>query len=618
MLHRPASSAAFGLARLKVRLPFLVLWGALAGCTGVGQSPNLVELREATPRHVETGDRLRVGGSGFPEGRAARVVLRGELRRSGEPAVQDVEIIASAELTSPHTLDVAMTPELTRRLCGEPDARHTTFRGDLEVAFAPRTSSGSAVGGVLEGVVLDISPDDPSPTALAALRGEGARFAAFVGASVSRTEQGLVISKVEPQSRASRAGLLDGDVVTELSEVVVRDLSDLVPPPNQSSARVQVQRGTEKLTLELESSGFRYHSANVLGRAVLLVGLVLAPFLFLWSPLGRVLAFLERRVAERLRGARVQPPPRDRRLARAQGLLTGLAHRLPGSFLPYFGLVAASTLFTLLALGKVLIARELDLLLLPLGATGGLFAAAVASGGGGQRWSLRRGLARASSVLVLSAPPIFALLGAAARVDSLAVSKLVRAQGSVPWEWGLFDNPSALLSGAFAIAALVPPIRPARHFAGSPPSVSGRLLDVAEWAHKLVLSGTFCIALLGGWQLPGGSETLTATILGALSLLLKSWLLLGFVAFLRWAVGALDATVSAGAALLWLVTPSVLCVGLSLAWRGWIRHPVLSPVDAELGKVLFAGCLAAAAWLAHRFLHGPRSEGPELGVQSWL
>lgn len=589
----------------------------LLACGSSVRGPNLVDVREITPRHWEQGDRVRLTGTGFPEGRAARVVFRGELRRAGEPPIEDVTIEASAELSSPHTLDVLLTPELTAALTGRPEPRHTTFRGDVEVQFAPRTRAGMPVGGTLEGVVVDITPDRVSETALTALRSEGRRFAAFVGAKLQRAEHGLVVASVDPQSRAARAGLLPGDVLLELDDMVVRDSADLVPAPNVRMATLDVQRGADRLVLRVESAGFRYHSPEALTPAVLMLGLVLLPLGLFGSSLGRALAFLERRLAERLRRT---SPPRTfgaRRAHRASTLLAGLSEKLPASFLPYFGLVSASSLFTLLALGKTLLAAELDLVLILAGASAGLVVAAVASGGAGARWSLRAGVSRGVGAAVLSLPALLALLSAAVTHETLEIRKIVAAQGPFPWDFGLFQSPVALVAGCVAFAALVPTVTP-RLANTSDASPGRKLLATAELSYKLVCAGVLAIAFLGGWSLPGSAESVAARSAGALVLLLKAWSLLGVAGLLRWALGDLDVAAMRRLGLLVLVLPSAVCVLLALAWQRLVRGPVVSPVAEEVRVILFGTVLAGAALLVHRALRSDKAEATDLGVQSWL
>lgn len=586
-------------------------------CSPTGRGPNLVELRDIGPRHVELGDHLRIAGSGFPEGRAAEVTFRGELHRAGEPVVRDVAIPTEARLASPHALDIVVMPELAARLCGASDPRHTTFRGDVEVRFAPRTSTGSAVGGTLDGVVLDITPDSTSPSAMQVLRSEGDRFARFLGASLLPSEEGLVVASVAGQSRAQRGGLEPSDVVLELDGMIVRGPADFVPPPNVKTSVIAVRRGSEQLAVRVEADGFRYHSAQTLGPAVLLLGLFLAPFLALWSPFGRLLAFLERRVGERLRSGRA-PLPGEPPETRARRLLGAVSRQLPSSFLPYLGLVAISSLFTLVALGNSIVARELDLFVVPAGLLAGLFVAALASGGAGGRWSLRMGARRAGASALLGAPLFAALVTSAVVTGSVRADDIVRVQGSLPWEWELFRSPALLIAGVAAVGSLVPSLGPAPFLGNRPRTAGARLLTMAEWGYRLSAAGLLAIVLLGGWQLPGQTASVVAQVLGAFTLLAKSWLLLGLVALLRWAIGPLDALSAVRPIALWLLIPGILALAAAAALRGVGRGPAAAAVNDALGPVFFVMALVGAGWLVSRVFQGSRSESPDAGVQPWL
>jgi hypothetical protein len=130
----------------------------------------LVELGEITPRTVEVGDRLRITGSGFPEGRPATVVLRGDASRAGEPVAHGVEVRTPARLVSPHALEVQVTPEFAAAICDRADPRHTTLRADLEVQFASQRGPRTTVNGRLEGVTLDVTPELRSERGIALMR----------------------------------------------------------------------------------------------------------------------------------------------------------------------------------------------------------------------------------------------------------------------------------------------------------------------------------------------------------------------------------------------------------------------------------------------------------------
>src|SRR5690606_14293478 len=132
--------------------------------------------------------------------------------------------------------------------------------------------------------------------------------------------------------------------------------------------------GGEKVLLRLETTGFRYHSPNVLSGAVLVLGLVLLPLLCWWSALGRLFAFLERTAQSRLR-LRLPEQTVTSSRPRLRELLSALIDRLPASLPPYLGLLVTSALFTALSLGKTLVGSDLDLFLVPAAVSAGLVVA---------------------------------------------------------------------------------------------------------------------------------------------------------------------------------------------------------------------------------------------------
>ncbi|MGC4090292.1 MAG: hypothetical protein QM756_20925 [Polyangiaceae bacterium] len=170
----------------------LLVWLLLAlGCGSSDRAPHLIELTGAEPRHLEVGDRMRLTGSGFPEGRPASVTLRGELRRSGELPTASVNVNADAEQVAPHAVELPITSELVRKLCGGVSARHATFRGDVEIAFTSQSKSGLPVMGRLDGVVIDFVPNERDEAAMQSLRADGLRFARFLGVTLGAAADGL-------------------------------------------------------------------------------------------------------------------------------------------------------------------------------------------------------------------------------------------------------------------------------------------------------------------------------------------------------------------------------------------------------------------------------------------
>ncbi|HWZ91837.1 MAG TPA: hypothetical protein VNW92_23400, partial [Polyangiaceae bacterium] len=362
-------------------------------------SPNLLEVTDLNPHSLEVGDRLTLNGSGFPEGRSARISFHGDVFRAGQTPLHDVTIVAPAAASEPHSITVTLSSELSREFCGTGDAVHATFRGAATASFQARASGAPPVQGTLDGVVLDVNPASISKSAQQAHESEAKRFADFAGMAVVHSEERdvLLIDTIDPDGRAARAGLLPGDALLELDGVRLAGLSDLIPPPRSRLSHLSVRRGDESVAaiFAVDVSGFQPGSPSELAPAATLIGFAVALLLLFASPLGRALGWLEGRLAsqirERTRSASNLPTlgnPKNWGFARVA------LSQLPTSPLPYFVFIVDSAWLTLLALNRTIWARELDLPVLFLGSLTALSATALVVGGRepGRRFSLLRGL----------------------------------------------------------------------------------------------------------------------------------------------------------------------------------------------------------------------------------
>lgn len=601
------------MSRIDQRWLALGLLCALSACTPQ-KSALLLELGEVTPRAVEVGDRLRITGSGFPEGRAATLVLVGDASRAGEPVTRGIEVSAEAHLLSPHALEVEVTRELAAAICDVADPRHTTLRADLELRFASFRGPHTTVSGRLEGVMLDVTPESVSESTLTMLRKEGLRFAGFLGAEVARSEEGVTVTRVAERSRASRAGLAAGDVILELDGLSVHGLSDFVPPPNLRTSRVVVRRGVDMTTLSVDGAGFRFTSPASLANAAALALAAAFAFGLMSSPFGRLLGLFERRLVERLR----ETADRREKAHPLQAALSALSRELPTSLGRHLSLVAVTVVLILVAFGQSVVASEIDVPALFLATISGSMLVAVGVGGGGPRPSLWTGMKRAASLLIHQLPLVAALVACLLVTGSFRAVDIVRAQGPWPWQWHLFSSPGLSLLCLLALAAQVPLARPVRSLA--PRGALGfrdRALDVAQWTHDLVVSGLLALVLLGGWA-PGGKGSLSSDLLGAALLLAKAWTLLLGVALARWTLGPTDALKVVRWTLAWFVLPSLLILGISMAVRGLPAGAASGALDQRSAWALSLVLLLGLAWFMQRVVRQARNPATELRVLPWL
>jgi NADH:ubiquinone oxidoreductase subunit H len=578
-----------------VRLPLFFGALLLAGCEAVGGSPHLIELDELTPRRIGAGETAELHGQGFPEGRRARLTFAGELSRAGhEP--QQVEISAFAESSSPHTLALLLDKRLEREFCGAEAPQHTTFHGSVQAAFAARSAGAPPVTGELAGVVLDIVPQ-ASLADVELRQHEGQRFAEFSGLLITAEARGLRVQGVMPRSRAESAGVADGDIISELDGVRVLSLEDFVPAKEAERSRLVVRRAQHKepLTLGLDSQGFRPRSPEQLvpAVAVLLIGLLLA--LFLRTPVGRALTFLERRIVY------------ETSTAGGRSLL----RELPQSAGAILGVVLTAAAFASIALGRPLVAAELDLPILLLCVTTALFVACLLDAGKPRLGFFAR-LKLLFAVAVQQLPLILALCPMAFAAGSMRAFDLVAVQGAAPWRHGAFTSPLSLAAFLTFVAALVPSVTS---------RAAGAVLRAAAWVHLMAACSLGALVFLGGYRLPGvslASSSLGLQALGATVLCVKAVALLAIVLGLRSVVGRIDARQAFSLTLRWLVPAAALCVVLSRVWAYFGARSGLNAAQGALGYASFAAFVLVLGLLVQRIFVELKRGAKESSVSPWL
>jgi NADH-quinone oxidoreductase subunit H len=616
-------------------LPLLAL-ALSTGCDARDSSPNLLEVSDLNPHALEVGDRLTLMGSGFPEGRAAKVSFQGDVFRAGQTPLRDVAIVATAAASDPHSIAVTLNAELAREFCGAGDAVHATFRGATTAAFQARESGAPPVRGTLEGVVLDVNPASISNSALAAHEAEAQRFAAYAGMSVVHSEDRdvLLIDTVDPDGRASRAGLLPGDALLELDGVRLASLSDLIPPPRARLSHVSVRRGDEQAasTFALDVSGFQPGSPSELAPAATLLGFAVALLLLFASPLGRALSWLEARLASQIRDR-----GRPSAWSRAQGDLKSMGFvrvalsELPSSPLPYFVFIMDSAWLTLLAMNRTIWARELDLPVLFLGSLTALCATALVVGGRepGRRFSLLAGLRHVLLTLVFQAPVIAAMACSVLLSGSLRSDDILAAQGGWPWQWFAFASPVALGIFVLLVLGLVPVVsRP-------PGALQAAVSDAAagasrrhgttlpEWSHLILSSGVISLVFLGGPRLPGliASEPAAGIWLQVCAALLfqaKVVLVMGVVLILRFASNRVRISEVARLGVRYVLPGALLLLVASFLWAFGSQSPLFLAARVPLSHGLFFLCALCAAHVVLRVATQLSGERPRSAVNPWL
>jgi NADH-quinone oxidoreductase subunit H len=602
------------LALLAVALAFVGLL-ATAGAWAPVAGPPLVQVVAITPTDVEPGDRIVIAGEGFPAGKEARVRFRGTLHRPGERPVRDAEVVVTGLVTGPEQVELEFLEATQALFCGAGDrAAHTTFEGDVEVAFAAATPGAAPVAGVLRDAVLDVRPS--ASQADRAREHEGERVLAFLGLRVTapvRRGVGLSVEAVQPGSPADAAGLAAGDVITTFDGVRAAAPGDLVPAAGEREATLGVrsQGASPEVPRPIRVDGFRRAPpAELLGGALLIVA-ALAMLLLLGSPVPSLLATPLQRAAARLRVAG----------GFSAALSTAAREILPPASAPALVDAVAGATLAVLPFGQYLVAARLDVeLLFVVAATVLAMVAVVAAG---STWG---GLRAAGHVAWQHVPAAIAVASVVLTTGSLRVQEIGRAQGGWPWDWLAFRSPAALValglllasarivpqSGAAPVASLLESL--VDDGAVVPRSLRGAWLAAACRAHRFILAGLASALFLGGWSLPGLAPAqqdgrLLLELAGVACLFAKTWTLsLGLVVLRnalrpRGLVEGSRATTRRGIP---------LAIGALVVTALWTRWSPQAAAQLLVSGALVAVAALAAVALVQRLRHGaiaPAADG---------
>jgi hypothetical protein len=488
--------ARFGLLSL-----LLAVTAALLGCER--DAPlSLLTVREVAPRDVEVGERIEITGSGFPRGRAARVILEGTLHRPGAEPRRGFEVRAEGVVVNESTVELAYDARLQSLFCGpESGAVHTTFRGDATVAFAAAIPGAPPAAATLPGVVLDLRPA-PGNAVSTRMRLDGERFLESEGIVVDSNQDvrgGLLLAAVHDGSAADRAGLLAGDLLVSFDGVLISSAADVVPAPTAQRVTLGIRRGGDPNETPLIMAVDGYRPRPAILPLVITALLAAAASLWLFAPLPRSLRWLARRIGR-----------------------TDLASKRTSDVLSDFLPLAAIPLTVALPLIlRELVGAEPEIVSILLATLFGTFVLHALAGEGGVGAALRRA---ATSVLPIL-PAALAIAAAGVLTGATRLTEASHAQGGWLWEFLALRGFSNFV--LFAVAMLGLSI-PEETF--SPFGRAGRVRRAGSRAAVYTLASITTIALFGGWQSPTSGY---AELTGAALYCAKAGLLGGAVLTIR-------------------------------------------------------------------------------------
>jgi NADH-quinone oxidoreductase subunit H len=621
------------MAFLRWLAPVLLALGvawlvAGGGACGRESSPQLVQVLDMAPREVEVGERVNLVGEGFPPGKPARVTFRGTLLRPGERPERGAEVVATGAVIGPEHVELGFTEATQALFCGAGDrAAHTTFEGDVEVAFAAAAPGAPPIAGVLRHVTLDVRPGSAASDTEGDREGE--RVLAWLGLKAVESPSGLAVEAVSPGSRADLAGIAPGDVLASFDGVRVGSPADVVPAPGEREAAVGVRRGgaaTESVKTVAVDGFRRAPPAELLAAALIAIAALAIVFLFA-APLRPSLAASLQRVVSRLRsrvGSRraAHESPWDRVLS---SLSAATRAALPPAGAPAVVDVLACALLAAMPFGQYLVAAQLDVGLLFVAAATALVTAALLAGK-----SLWSGVRAAAHVAWQHLPAAAAVASVVLTTGSLRMQEIEHAQGGWPWDWLAFRSPAALV--AFVLLLACARIEPgaAERATGVASRIDdgaadaraprGPWLEAACRAHRLVIAGLASALFLGGWVLPGLSpaaqDARPALELGGAAWLLgKTWGLVVLLAWSRTAMPHRRLTERSRRTAFALVPLSIAVLVATAAWTWW--SPV-GPAQLLVSGTLVAAVALAGIALAHRVRYGLGAPGGEGHLSPFL
>jgi NADH-quinone oxidoreductase subunit H len=609
------------LALFAVALAFVGLF-ATAGTWAPVVGPPLVQVTAIAPTDVEPGDRITIAGEGFPAGKAARVRFRGTLHRPGERPVRDAEIVVTGVVTGPEEVEVDFLEATQALFCGAGDrAAHTTFEGDVEVAFAAAAPGAAPIAGVLRDAVLDVRPS--ASQADRARESEGERILAFLGLRVTppvRRGVGLAVEAVTPGSPADVAGVAAGDVIASFDGVRTAAAGDLIPAAGEREATlgVKAQGANAETPRPIAVEGFRRApAAELLGGALLIVA-ALAVLLLLGSPVPGLLATPLQRAAARLRASG----------GFSSAFSAAAGEVVPPASAPALVDALGGATLAVLPFGQYLVAARLDVELLFFVAATALAVAAMVAAG-----SVLGGLRAAGHVAWQHVPAALAVASVVLTSGSLRVQEIGRAQGGWPWDWLAFRSPGALLALALLLGAALSPVEsPAPRSgraplealvddgAAAPRAPRGPWLAAACRAHRFVIAGLASALFLGGWSLPGLAPAqqdgrLLLEIAGVACLFAKTWALVLALVVLRNALPPRSLAEGSRATTRRGLPLAVVALAVTALWTRW------SPEAAA--QLLVSGSLVAVAGFAavalvQRLRHGVVAPGADGHLSPFL
>ena len=293
---------------------------------------------------------------------------------------------------------------------------------------------------------------------------------------------------------------------------------------------------------------------------------------------------------------------------------------------PYIALIGSFLAFVALPFGNGVVAREMNIALLFMLAVMSteVFGIILIGYGSGSKWSLFGGMREAAQMVSYEIPMAICVLVPVIVAGSMNLNEVAQMQNGI-WNWFVFHDPFTFCAfWTYYTCALASCKRApfdlaeaeSELVAGFHTEYSGfrwLVIFMAEYGSMFAVSGIACIMFLGGWSigLPweltdlfsgtfglGNAGIVIGNVLNVLVFMLKGWVLVFVMMWIRWTLPRLRIDQVMMLCLKYLIPIScVLLVGVS-AWTLFIPVSIQQPI----GYGIFAICVIVVVWLVFKMV----------------
>src|SRR6184192_3749362 len=183
---------------------------------------------------------------------------------------------------------------------------------------------------------------------------------------------------------------------------------------------------------------------------------------------------------------------------------------------PYFMMVGFACVFVTLPFSHRLIVADMNVGIFYILAVTALIVVGIIMSGwsSNSKWSMFGAIRSAAQIISYEIPAGMALMIPVLLAGTMSTQGIIRAQGGLPWQWFIFDNPAALAAFfIYFISALAEgnrtpfdlPEAESELVSGYNTEYSGMRFSyffLVEWGNLWVMSALAVTMFMGGWQVP--------------------------------------------------------------------------------------------------------------------